>query len=158
MLEISLLRATLKLLWLLCGGIPGIQVAQYLLKYIEFKGQFVFCFQELFVQQISRFKENIIVYISGYVVKMVRKKIRCVICAKALTCSRSEAENSPAFALLNRKRWGQLTDSSFDVIAICIETEKLFVSLEKQGKLTTLKMISSKITCSVLKHLFQKSD
>ena len=115
-------------------------------------------FQELFVEQISKFKENVIVYISGYVVKMVRKKIQCVVCANALTCSRSEAERNPAFALLNRKRWGQLTDSSFDLIAICFETEKLFISLEKQGKLTTLKSISAKITSSVLKHLFQKSD
>ena len=117
-----------------------------------------FYFQELFVSQISNFKECVIVYIAGFVARMVRKKIHCEVCASALISTRSEAENKPSFALLNRKRWGQLIDASSDLILICAEAEKLFISLEKQCKLTTLSSISSKITSSVLKQLFQKSD
>ena len=117
-----------------------------------------YLFQEPYLSHISSYKENVVVYMAGYVGKMVKKKIRCQTCAGALTCSRFEAENNASFALLNRKRWGQLVDSSSDVIAICIETERLFVFLEKQGQLTTLSSISSKISRCILKHLFLRTD
>jgi len=89
---------------------------------------------------------------------MVQKKIRCEICAGAMTSSRQEAEQTPSFALLNRKRWGQLTDASSDVVLILTAAERHFTVLEKQEKLSSLSSISSKISLSVMQFLFQKSD
>jgi len=99
-----------------------------------------------------------VVYIAGYVVKMVMQKVRCPICIAALTCSRSEADRNPSFALLNRKRWGQLIDASSDVILICIETERLFTVMSKQSNFNSFSSISAKIANSVLKHFFMKSN
>jgi hypothetical protein len=134
----------------------------YCLLFTIKKHFFIFCniteFQAIFNENISNFKECVIVYIAGYVVKMVQKKISCSVCVSALVCSRLEAEEKPSFALLNRKRWGNLTDASSDLILVCIETERIFISLEKQCKIESLSSITTKIASSILKHFFQRSD
>ena len=100
-----------------------------------------------------------VVYIAGYVVKMVARKVNCETCLHSLITSREEAEKNPSFALLNRKRWGRLIDSSSDVITVCIETEKVFEFLtKKDGTLSTLKKgIAPFIVSTVLKRLFSRT-
>ena len=117
-------------------------------------------FKKSLCENISEYKEAVIVYIAGYVVKMVRKKIQCPKCIDSLICSRSEAEQNLSYALLNRKRWGKLIDSSSDVILVCLETEKIFSVLCKgaREKIPTLSNISTKITHSILKLYYQKSN
>ncbi len=84
----------------------------------------------------------------------------CQTCHEALVCSRSEAEQNPAFALLNRKRWGNLIDASPDVISICLETEKVFTALSHRNvpSLKGEQFISSKIVVTILNHFFLKSN
>ena len=106
------------------------------------------------------YKEAVIVYIAGYVVKMVRKKIRCSTCLDALICSREEAESKTSFALLNRKRWGKLIDSSSCVITVCIEAEKVFSVLFKENNhnISKKNFTILLIVDSILKKFFLKSD
>jgi hypothetical protein len=102
--------------------------------------------------QLSRYKEAVVVYIAGYVIRMVRKNWTCQTCLDALISSRSDAEQNPAFALLNRKRWGNLIDASPDVVSLCIETEKVFTALT-QGNAQSIsgaRSISSKIVVTIL--------
>ena len=109
---------------------------------------------------MSAYKEAVVVYIAGFVVKMVKRKLTCETCLDSLITTREEAEKNPSFALLNRKRWGRLIDSSSDVITVCIETEKLFVFLtKKDGTLSTLKKgIAPFIVSTVLKGLFSQTN
>ena len=101
-----------------------------------------------------------VVYIAGFVVKMVKRKMTCENCLDSLITSREEAERNPSFALLNRKRWGRLIHSSSDVITVCIETEKVFeFLLKKDGTLSTLKKgIAPFIVSTVLKRLFSRTN
>ena len=108
--------------------------------------------------RLTDYKEAVVVYIAGYVVKMVKKKILCKTCQDALICSREEAERNFSFALLNRKRWGQLIDASGDVIALCNETEKVFSGLLQKSEafLPKKNPISSVVVTAVLKRFFLK--
>ncbi len=85
--------------------------------------------------KLSDYKVKVIRYISGCVIKMTQRQWKCGDCLQALICSQEEAAENPAFALLNRKRWGRLIDSSNDVIRICLETEKHIV--QKIGERAT---------------------
>jgi hypothetical protein len=91
---------------------------------------------------------------------MVRKKVRCSTCLDALICSREEAESKASFALLNRKRWGKLIDSSSDVITVCIEAEKILsVLLKENGNNISKKNFTVlRIVDSILKKFYLKSD
>jgi hypothetical protein len=109
---------------------------------------------------LTEYKEAVVVYIAGYVIKMVQKKVTCKTCLEALFCSREEAEQSFAFALLNRKRWGQLIDASCDVIALCNETEKIFSGLSQKSEtfFPKKRLISSIVVNAVLKRFFLKDS
>ena len=117
-------------------------------------------FQARLCNGLTAYKEAVVVYIAGFVVKMVKRKVTCENCLDSLITSREEAERNPLFALLNRKRWGRLIDSSSDVITVCIETEKVFEFLiKKDGKLSTLKKgIAPFIVSTVLKRLFSRTN
>ena len=119
-----------------------------------------FLFQGTFCHGLSLYKEAVVVYIAGYVVKMVRKKLKCPICLDALTCSREEAESKVSFALLNRKRWGNLIDSSSDVITVCIETEKIFTVLLKENSeiISKKNLLVLSIVDAILKKFFLKAN
>jgi len=106
------------------------------------------------------YKEAVVVYISGYVVKMVRRKLKCCICLDALTCSRDEAESNVSFALLNRKRWGNLIDASSDVITVCNETEKIFTIILKENNdiLSKKNLLVLLIVDAILKKFFLKAN
>lgn len=65
--------------------------------------------------------ENVVVYISGYVVKFVMKKIKCIPChMSSETISTSSIDY---FMLLNVKNNGGLKRPSQDVVAICKQIE-----------------------------------
>ena len=120
----------------------------------------VFFFQPILCDGLTTYKEAVVVYIAGFVVRSIQKKIDCETCVGALICSREEAQVNPSFSLLNRKRWGKLIDSSSDVINVCIETEKAFCKVEKttNGFMTKKKSIATFIVSTVLKHVFLKSN
>jgi len=113
-------------------------------------------FQGLLNEQISSFKEAAICYISGYVVKMVRKKIQCATCLEALTAPLNDREDR--MMLQKRKTWGGLIVSSPDVISICLETEKQFTILQTNQTFSSLSNLKAKITSFVIKNLFEKTD
>jgi hypothetical protein len=100
----------------------------------------------------------VVAYIAGFVVKIVKRKICCPTCVASLICSRQEAEREPAFALLNRKRWGNLVDASTDVISICLETENFFSFLVKDKSFFCQNLIEAKIANAILQHFFCKSE
>ena len=126
---------------------------------ISFQCKFLL-FQPILLRGLSTYKEAVVVYIAGFVVRSIQKKIDCETCLGALICSREEAEKNLSFSLLNRKRWGKLIDSSSDVINICIETEKTFCQLEKttNGFMTKKRSISPLIVSTVLKSVCSKSN
>ena len=110
------------------------------------------------VHGLSDFKESVIIYISGYVVRMVQKKIRCEECLASL--QESEVSPGKTHQLLHRKKWGCLTIPSEDVIKVCLETEKSLAFLMAQGmdSLLRQKFLSQKISSTTLKRLFSKTD
>jgi hypothetical protein len=67
-------------------------------------------------QTLSEYKENVIAYISGYVVKMVEKRISCEECILSLHSTGGSMEH---FGLLQRKNYGRLIEASSDVIRVC---------------------------------------
>ena len=72
--------------------------------------------------QLSRYVENVVGYIAGYVVKMIAKEIRCETCLSALLAD--DDDNAKNYALLNLKNRGGLKKTSQHVIAVCDATEK----------------------------------
>ena len=108
---------------------------------------------------LSEFKESVVVYISGYVVRMVQKKLRCEDCIAALHDS-AEFLTKPSHQLLRRKNWGNLVVASDDVIKICSETEKMVSNLLIQNPNGLLRNVSlsQKVSTSILKRLFHRTD
>ena len=105
---------------------------------------------------LSEYKKSVIVYIAGYVVKMIQKIVKCEDCLAALSVSTTEM--CPNQQLLKRKAWGRLTFASQDVINVCYETERLLSKLliESQGKAPNQKFLVQKISTWVVKSLFSK--
>jgi hypothetical protein len=109
------------------------------------------------LSSLSQYKKAVIVYISGYVVKMVQKKINCEECLEALSVFLPPSDVN--HQLIKRKAWGRLTFASEDVENVCFETENLLQKLltQTQGKIQNAKYFDQKITTSVVKKLFSKS-
>ncbi|KAF2893282.1 hypothetical protein ILUMI_12891 [Ignelater luminosus] len=74
------------------------------------EGDHNYCYNDV---KLSLYKEHVIGYIAGFVVKQIIKKIKCSTCEGLLT---TEHSNS---ALLNLKKWGKLVIPSKEVIEIC---------------------------------------
>ena len=55
----------------------------------------------------------VVVFITGYLVRMVTRHVCCPLCLSALICSKEEAEKMLLFVLQNCKRWGNFINSSF---------------------------------------------
>jgi len=72
--------------------------------------------------EIDTYKEDIIQYISGFVVKQLKKIITCHICCDALE------DNTKQHALIDIKNRGALIKPSADVIIIRKISEKIFLS------------------------------
>jgi hypothetical protein len=78
----------------------------------------------------SKFKEAVLYYVSGFVVRKVIQKLNCDECANALTASDEESQNE---ALLKRKRFGNLVRASQDAFFVCKITESLISKTFKEG-------------------------
>ncbi|XP_031776893.1 uncharacterized protein LOC116415796 [Nasonia vitripennis] len=72
---------------------------------------------------LSEYVSEIIAYISGAVVEVVKKKIQCELCLKSLETEETEEVLS---TLQRRKTFGKLISASKDVITICEIAEKVF--------------------------------
>ena len=73
---------------------------------------------------LSAYKEYVIPYISGFVVKMVRKRIKCPVCLSALTLQSDDIFDN--FMFISFKNKGGLIKPSDSVVRICESTE-LFI-------------------------------
>lgn len=74
-----------------------------------------------FIPSVSDLSENPVAYVAGFVVKSLKKIVRCEICNSVLECLGSST-NIRYFKLLNAKNWGQvsgLVKPSKDVVKIC---------------------------------------
>jgi len=107
------------------------------------KNDFILDFLDL--HTTTSFKEAVITYISGYVVKMVQKRIKCDTCKEALTSPQEEATQTTSFSLQKRKTCGRLIASSSDVVTICLETEKHSTFLVRNENLSSLTKVTAKI-------------
>jgi hypothetical protein len=78
---------------------------------------------------LSQYKKAVISYIAGYVVRIVKRKIRCTDCELALTSDvesvKSAGVNTGSDFLLLKNRGG-LVKPSVSVIVVCEEAEKCF--------------------------------
>ena len=77
---------------------------------------------------MSEFKLSAISYISGYVVRMVQKKVQCSKCCKALEAK--DIRNLLAPKPVNRKLGGNLVFASEDIVQVCSETELTICKLK----------------------------
>lgn len=71
---------------------------------------------------LSEYTTDIIAYISGAVVKIIKKKIKCELCLKGLELGEKEEALS---VLQRRKSYGNLISASEDVIVVCKTAEKI---------------------------------
>jgi len=108
------------------------------------------------LQSLSEYKENVIAYISGYVVKMVEKSISCEECILSLHSTGGSMDH---FGLLQRKKYGRLIEASTDVIKVCTEAERLLTHLISQNELCFAKPgFVIKMSIDIKKALFSKSN
>jgi hypothetical protein len=103
---------------------------------------------------LSEYCNNIIVYVSGYVVKKLLRKVNCPDCALSLVEENEVLEHS---LFLSQRDKGGLKKPSKDVVSVCTFTEKCIRSelAVCKGKLRTGN-IGNRITTLVLKHTLEK--
>lgn len=78
---------------------------------------------------VSKFKESVIVYIAGYVAKMVMRTVKCSVCVSALVLSDPKILSKYSKSLFVQKSWGNLILPTDDVVSVCLETEKQLVRM-----------------------------
>ena len=103
---------------------------------------------------LSEFKEAAISYIAGYVVKMMRKKIKCLKCLEALVSDKIVSQND----FIKYKNKAGLVMPSFSIVSVCLCTEKFLqreLNMSKDGLLDN-KTVAS-ISCSTLLHCETKN-
>ena len=98
--------------------------------------------------ELSEFKEAVISYVAGYVVKMVQKKIKCLQCLAALTTSKEKLSD----LFVTWKTKGGLNLPSLGLQKICQETEKCILRMlnANEGGLPHAAGISKAIATTVL--------
>lgn len=86
-------------------------------------------FRNVIAGNLSMYVENVVVYIAGFVVRSLRKRVMCNICIAVLShvtqdtqCARRD------FALIDCKDHGGLIHPSDDVISLCKASESCFRS------------------------------
>ena len=77
------------------------------------------------VIELSDFKEAVISYIAGYVIKMVEKKIHCMQCIAALTTTKEAIPD----LFVTWKTNGGLKLPSPGLLKVCKETEKCVIRM-----------------------------
>ena len=75
---------------------------------------------------LSMFVDNSVVYIAGFVVRSIQKKLLCPSCSSALLADLDTATSTRDQALLERKNRGGLLTASSDVLVICKAAETIF--------------------------------
>jgi len=113
---------------------------------------------EEIVASLTNFKEQVLGYIAGYVVRMVRRKVKCAECLTSLIFD-PLIDESQSFLLLQRKKWGRLIEASNNVIKICEEAERILSHFMTQDRLCfTKKGFSLKLIISIKKRLLTQKD
>jgi len=79
---------------------------------------------------LSKYSENAVTYIAGYVARNVIKRLPCEQCAQALTSYQND--NSDSSTLLQIADRGGLKKPSWDTALICKETEKCYKRIQQQ--------------------------
>ncbi|KAG0411141.1 hypothetical protein HPB47_011748, partial [Ixodes persulcatus] len=103
----------------------------------------------------SFYVENVIEYIAGYVVRMLRKKVACLNCLAAL-----QEQRGTGGQLLRRKDRGRLLVPSSSVQVICKSSEKCARRLEPGNNaskgLVQQTRLEVAIVCAVLQNLAEE--
>lgn len=73
---------------------------------------------------LTNLTENVVAYITGFVVKSVKKIIKCRMCLSVIEDFESHSVDSENFKLINRKDRGGLIRPSEDIINICLYLER----------------------------------
>lgn len=82
---------------------------------------------------LSEYIEDVIAYISGFVVKSVSRKINCKKCIVLLE------GDSPLSKLQSRKTYGKLKKASNFVVKVCSQAEKCIKVIKNKGALNLIK-------------------
>uniref|UniRef100_A0A8C4N4D4 THAP-type domain-containing protein n=1 Tax=Eptatretus burgeri TaxID=7764 RepID=A0A8C4N4D4_EPTBU len=103
--------------------------------------------------EVSLHKQDAINYITGFVVRILKKHLDCWKCTEALTDTHGKGH--PFFALKNR---GGLEKPSPSLVTVCVETEKCLQLLLKSsgGKLQQGTGIQSTVSSAVLQNTADK--
>ena len=99
---------------------------------------------------LSPFKEAVVEYIAGYVVKSVEKTTVCTECKVALRAPEEPCMESPTPSLVRCKDRGGVVKPSKCVIKTCSETEKCFQRMAKTVAVPSHPKIMQAIVSSVL--------
>lgn len=107
----------------------------------------------LSLESLSQYSSEIVIYIAGFVVFKLEKKIKCETCLTELYGEKDRFLNS----LIYQKSFGKLSYPSDDVIEICMKTEKLL----KVHRISNTKINKEKIIMDLFKyfhnvHIFVK--
>ena len=84
--------------------------------------------QHIFHNNVSNITENVLYYISGFLVRGIVKHIDCQECPEGLLSPISDHQYCylPYDSLVNRKNRGGLTHSSYGVYKVVLTCEKSF--------------------------------
>jgi len=92
------------------------------------------------LSHLSVFLENVVMYISGFVVRKVREKVGCDACESVLVahevnCTDDTEQDQPVCgSLLLRKNRGGLVTPSADVVSVCKLCERTFKAVLASNK------------------------
>lgn len=94
-----------------------------------------------FSKSVEGFVDNIVVYISGFVVRKAMLKISCVACRSCLVTSNILEHYSPMYQLLELKNKGGLLVPSHGLVNLLLATEKL---MRRMMNVTSARSLCSK--------------
>lgn len=101
---------------------------------------------------MSQFKRSVVHYISGYVVKMALKSLKCEICAEAL--SESSSHEGEECSLYRRKKYGRLVNATSDVTFVCLTAETMI--FQAMRLMTTEKHFVDALVIKILEECMSK--
>ena len=105
---------------------------------------------------LSDYVQNVVVYIAGFVVRSLRKRLMCSECTAVLTLANSSStSNQNDCGLIKTKNRGGLLQPSDDVIRLCKSSESHFRSIMAPGQQPALaSSLKQRLTNSVLRSCF----
>ena len=109
--------------------------------------------------ELSDFKTAVIGYMAGYVVRMVKRSIKCADCAFALTSSDVATQADTGAMFLQFKNRGSLVKASASVVVVCEEAECCFQRVQRVlgNRLPQSKHLMPAITTAVLAEVWDKT-